>query len=98
MAAEFPAMHRRMRNYPVFFYSAIPFGWNGPPVAFCTLRAAIAQPRAQYGLANPVTRINHSFRPTMYEEDGIFVEISVAERLLSTTPMLGIPARRHTPG
>ena len=85
MVAEFPSDHVHLKSNLAFFYLALPFGWNGSPSHFARFGDSVTSDHRRCGLSAPNTLMRHSFRPVLYADGGIFVEINSAERLRATT-------------
>ena len=85
MVAEFPEAHVHIAAYLVCFYLAVPFGWNGAPAQFAFFGDSITIAHIQFGLSKASsTLMRHSYRPSLYVDDGIFADVDVPERLFPT--------------
>ena len=77
MVTEFPGNHFGLgwRRSP--FYRVPPFEWGSIPVRFCRFRDAVIPARQFPGPQMPFWNMGTAFRPRMYMDDGLFIDLYI---------------------
>ena len=85
MGTELPGAHFGYNHDIVFFYLAMPFGWNGAPENFALFGDAISAIRSRFGMGDPSWRTTSPFLSFVYVDDGMFFDIRNSTRQQANT-------------